>query len=143
MTFHKTNAGFVLRFDKGEELVRVLSEFCAKQNIGGAWISGIGGAMWADLAFYHLERKAYEYDRIDEPLEITSLMGNVSLVNNKPHIHLHATVSDMDYHAYGGHLKELAVAATCEVNLVLFEQPIERVHNDSVGLKIFDFRESA
>lgn len=131
--------GYLLRFDQGEEFVRGLSQFCEEKNIQSGWVSGLGGALWADLAFYHLDQKAYEFDRIDEPLEVSSLSGNVSVVNGKPFLHIHAVVSDLNYHAYAGHLKELAVAATLEVRLDVFENPINRVHNDASGLKVFDF----
>lgn len=140
MVSQKFSGGYLLRLDKGEELVRLLNQFCEDNNIFGGWISGIGGAQWADLAFYHLEQKAYEFDRIDEPLEVASLSGNVSQVNGKPFLHIHATVSDLNYHAYAGHLKELSVAATLEVRLEVSEEPIARVHNDACGLKIFDFK---
>jgi predicted DNA-binding protein with PD1-like motif len=135
----KTSTGFLLRFDQGEEFIRLLTHFCQENNIQSGWVSGLGGALWADLAFYHLDQKAYEFDRIDEPLEVASLTGNITLVNNQPFLHVHAVVSDLNYHAYAGHLKELAVAATLEVKLEIADQPINRVHNDASGLKIFDF----
>lgn len=138
MVSKKINSGYVLRLDKGEELMRTLTQFCEENHILGGWISGIGGALWADLAFYHLEQKAYEFDRIDEPLEVTNLSGNITRVNGKPFLHVHTTVSDLNYHAYAGHLKELSVAATLEVKLEVGEEPIDRVHDDSCGLKIFD-----
>ena len=138
MVTRKVDDGYIVRLDKGEELVRSLTKFCADENIKSAVISGIGGALWAELAFYHLDQKAYEFDRIEEPLELSALNGNVSYVNDKPFLHLHATVADMNYHAYAGHLKELAVAGTCEIYIRTFEEPLERVHNDGVGLKILD-----
>jgi predicted DNA-binding protein with PD1-like motif len=129
---------YILRFDKGDELVRLTTEFCQEQSIQSAWISGLGGALWAELAFYHLDRKAYEFERVDEPLELTNITGNVSLVNDKPFVHIHATVGDMNYHSYSGHLKELAVAATAEMYITVLPKAINRVHNDLCGLKILD-----
>jgi len=138
MTHRRIGNSFVLRFDKGEELVRTLTQFIEEQDIKSGWISGLGGALWADLAFYHLEQKAYEFDRIDEPLEIASMTGNVTRFNGKPFLHVHAVVADMNYHSYAGHLKEMAAAATCEVRIELFDEPINRVQSDAVGLKILD-----
>lgn len=138
MVIRKTSSGYLVRLDKDEELVRSLTKLCADESITSGIVSGIGGAQWAELAFYHLDQKAYEFDRIDEPLELSALSGNISLVNGKPSLHLHATVSDMNYHAYGGHLKELAVAGTCEVFIQVLDTTLERVHNDNVGLKVLD-----
>ena len=92
----------------------------------------------AEIAFYHLKEKAYEFDRIDELLEISSLNGNVAVANDEVVIHAHTTVADENYHSYSGHLKEAAVAGTCEIYLVVFEKAIERVHSDEIGLKLMD-----
>ena len=138
MTHKKIGSSYILRFDKGEELVRTLTHFIEENDIKSGWISGLGGALWAELAFYHLEQKAYEFDRIDEPLEVASLTGNITQFNGKPFLHLHAVVADLNYHSYAGHLKELAVGATCEVKIDLLDDAIERVQNDAVGLKVFD-----
>lgn len=138
MTFRRVGNNLIVRFDKGEEVVRGLGQLVEEQNVQSGWISGLGGALWADLAFYHLEQKAYEFDRIDEPLEIANLTGNVTQFNGKPFLHIHATVSDLNYHSYAGHLKEMAAAATCEVRIELFDEPIDRVQSDAVGLKILD-----
>jgi hypothetical protein len=144
MVFNKvSNDSYLLRFDTDELLVRGIQQFCEEQNINGAWIQGLGGAAWAELAFYHLDQKAYEFDRINEPLEISNLTGNVALLNQKPFLHLHVTVSDLNYHSYAGHLKELAVGGTAEVLIRTFDSPITRVHNDANGLKVFDFSTDA
>lgn len=140
MVSTKLPQGWLVRLDHKEELVRSLTDFCVQKEIGSAWITGVGGAQWAELAFYHLETKAYEYDQIDEPLEVTSLNGNVTLLNGKPFLHLHATVGDMNYHSYSGHVKELAVGATFEVKIDVFDEPINRVHSDANGLKILDLK---
>jgi hypothetical protein len=136
-TKHKDGT-YVVRFDPRELLVRSLQEFCEQEKITSAWVSGIGGALWAELAFYHIDQKAYEFDRIDEALEIANLNGNVTALNGKPFLHLHATMADMNYHAYAGHLKELAVGATTEVFIRPFKTQLKRVHNDTSGLKVID-----
>lgn len=140
MVSHKLDGGYVLRLDKGEELMRNLTQFCEEKKIMAGWVSGLGGALWAELAFYHLDQKAYEFDRIDEPLEVANLTGNVSQVNGKPFLHVHTTVSDLNYHAYSGHLKELAVAATLEVRLEVWPEGIDRIHNEACGLKVLDLK---
>lgn len=138
MVSKKVSDGWLLRAEKGEQLMRSLQSFCEEQDIRSGIISGLGGALWAELAFYHLDQKAYEFDRIDEPLEISNLSGNISSVNEKPFLHVHATVADMNYHSYAGHLKELEVGGTCEVYIKTFPEPVSRVHNDEIGLKLLD-----
>jgi predicted DNA-binding protein with PD1-like motif len=138
MVAKKLVDGYLVRFDKNELLVSSLSDFCSQKKIKAGWINGLGAALWADLAFYHLQQKSYEYERIDESLEVTNLTGNISEVNGQVFVHIHATVSDMNYHAYAGHLKELEVSATCEVKITVFDKSLSRVHNDAIGLKVLD-----
>jgi predicted DNA-binding protein with PD1-like motif len=138
MVYTKVDDGFLVRLEKGELIVSTLTQFCIDKNIKSGVVSGVGGATWAELAFYDLEQRAYEYEKHDELLEITSISGNVSVVADKSFVHLHATMADSNYHSYGGHLKEAEVAATCEVYIRQFSKPINRIHNEEVGLKILD-----
>lgn len=138
MVFTKVDDGYLVRLEKGELIVNVLTQFCQDKKIPAGVIGGIGGVSWAEIAFYDLGQRAYEYERHDELFEITNLTGNVSLVSDKPFLHLHVTLADSNNHAYGGHLKEAEVAATCEVHIRTFSKPIERAHNEAVGLKLLD-----
>ncbi len=138
MVFTKVDDGYMVRLDKGELIVSTLTQFCMDKNIRSGVVSGVGGALWAELAFYDLEQRAYEYERHDELLEITNISGNISLVSDKPSAHLHATMADSNYHVYGGHLKEAATAATCEIYIRIFSKPMTRTHNEAVGLKVLD-----
>ncbi len=138
MVFTNVDDGFMLRLEKGELIVSTLTQFCIDKKILSGVVSGIGGAMWAELAFYDLEQRAYEYERHDELLEITNITGNIALVGEKPAPHLHITVADSNYHCYGGHLKEAQTAATCEIYIRTFSKPLSRIHNEAVGLKVLD-----
>ena len=136
MVSREVNNGFLIRLEKGELIHEQLKAFCSENNITAGWISGIGGALWAEIAFYHLDEKAYEFDRIDELLEIACLTGNVALDKDEVTIHIHAVVADENSHSYSGHLKEAAVAGTCEIYLHVFDEPIEREHSEEIGLKL-------
>ncbi len=138
MVFTKVDDGYMVRFEKDELIVSTLTQFCIDKRIHSGVVSGVGGALWAELAFYDLEQRAYEYEKHDELLEITNISGNVALVADKPAVHLHATMADSNYHSYGGHLKEAAVAGTCEVYIRTFSKPLKRTHNEAVGLKVLD-----
>ncbi len=138
MVFTKVDDGFMVRLEKGELIVSTLTQFCIDKSIKSGVVSGVGGAMWAELAFYDLEQRAYEYERHDELLEITNISGNIAVVGDKPAAHLHATMADSNYHCYGGHLKEAETAATCEIYIRTFSKEMARTHNEAVGLKVLD-----
>ncbi|MDX1765728.1 MAG: DUF296 domain-containing protein [Candidatus Saccharimonadales bacterium] len=138
MVVRKVSDGFLVRLNKGELIMESLIELCRQKDIKSGWVTGLGGTLWSELAYYSLDEKRYEFDRFDEKQEISNLSGNIAFDKNGPAIHLHATLSDENYHAYAGHLKEAAVGGTCELYVRVFKQPVERIHNAEVGLKLID-----
>jgi len=138
MQSRKTNRGYVLRLNKGEEIMETLTRFCVDNKIGSGLFSGIGAVLNAQIGFYHLDKKEYSFKTFEKPLEIISLIGNVSLVDHEPFLHVHVVLSDENYRAYGGHLKEAQVGATCEVYFFETEININRKLDEDIGLKLLD-----
>lgn len=135
----QTSTGYILRLKKDEYLCRSILDFVHEKDIKAAWISGIGGALWAELGFYHLKEQVYAWKKIHENLEISSLTGNISWKGKEPILHLHGVFGDRHYVSYSGHVKEAAIAGTCEVNLQVFpDLKLERVHDDAIGLNLLD-----
>ena len=138
MVSKQFGSDYLLRFDKDELLMETLLKFAKDRGIHPSWVNGLGGALWAEIGFYDLSKKQYVFQKIDKNLEIANLTGNITWTNNVPAAHLHIVVSDERLQAYGGHLKELAVAATCEVRLKTFDEAISRKHNETSGLDLID-----
>ncbi|OGC05932.1 hypothetical protein A2526_02115 [candidate division WOR-1 bacterium RIFOXYD2_FULL_36_8] len=96
---------FIGRFECGDDLLEVLTEFCIKQNIRLGTFSLIGAVKRAKLGYYDQKEKQYVASiNLDKKLEISSCMGNVSLKDNRPIVHAHITLADFDGKAFGGHL---------------------------------------
>ena len=75
---------------------------------------------------------------IDRPLEITNLVGNVSLRDGNPFVHAHVTLADSAGHAYGGHLAPGTIVFACEFVLeVLSESVLERAFDETTGLYLW------
>ena len=129
---------FVLRLEKGDELVSKIVEFCEKKEIKAAWFSGIGAASFAELAIYHLDNKQYFRIDIDGPLEIASLTGNVAQMDNKPIIHCHAVLADRDFNVKAGHVDKLIISATCEIHLREIRIELVRKFNEEIGLNLLN-----
>ncbi len=131
----------VLRLEKGELLVASLLGYARQQDVTSGWVMGLGGALWAELGCYDLETREYKWKKLDQLLEITSLQGNFAQDDQgETMLHLHGSFSDTDMQAYGGHIKELAVAATCEVFIHGWfdKEPLRRTLDDEIGLKLLD-----
>lgn len=135
MVYSFDGYNWVVRFDKGDLLIKGLEELARKENITGAWVSGLGAALSAELAFYNLETKRYQFKKFSKTMEITSLQGNLAWQDNQPALHLHGSFSDEGMNAFGGHIKELEVAGTCEVLLHRwYGDKLERNPDENTGL---------
>lgn len=126
----------IARINKGEKVVGSILDFCQKNNIAGAWITGIGAISKAKLALYNLDKKTYIKKELNGPFEIASMSGNIGLLNKKHIAHIHVVISDKLMNAFGGHLEEAIVSATCEIKIELFDQPISRKYDRDIGLNL-------
>ncbi len=128
----------VIRLSKGDEIIMKLTDFCRKNNIVNGIVSAVGAVSSAELALYRLDDKKYFSKKFKEPLEICSLNGNIALLDSKPFLHIHAVLSNSRMTAFGGHLKEAVVSATCEVTIIEFDSKIGRKYDEEIGLNLMD-----
>ena len=82
MNFKKFNNKYIIRIDKGEEIVEFLKKFCKDNDIKAGAINGIGTASKANIGFFDLKTKQYINKEYEGAFEITSLIGNISLLND-------------------------------------------------------------
>ena len=129
----------VLRLNRGDLLVKSLIDYAKEHKLTSAWINGLGAAKWTEIGFYELENKKYTWKKINKPLEILSLQGNIAWNNAEPVIHIHGVFSDDTMGAFGGHVKELEVAGTCEIKITMLEeQKIKREYDEETGLNLLN-----
>jgi hypothetical protein len=130
---------WVIRIDKGEEIVAILERFCREQDIRFGTISGIGATDHAVVGLFRTRTKEYVRKELVGDHEITSLTGNISRMNDEVYLHLHINLSDANYQTYGGHLNSAVVSATCEIVVCGLEGEIGRGFSEEIGLNIFRF----
>jgi len=138
MRFKKTDKGYILRLFKSENLIEELTNFCNNNHIHSGMFHGIGAVLGAELGSYDLVKKEYRFKKLNKPLELISLTGNIALVDRKSFLHVHAVLSDENLTCFGGHLKKAFIGATCEVYLFDFETDIERFYDKEIGLKLLN-----
>lgn len=127
---------FVIVLDKGELLHDRLTSFLRSQHIEAAWIQGLGAALEVTLGFYNLETKQYQWKDFTGPFELTSLQGNAVSDADGPVLHMHATLSDAQYQAFGGHVQRLVVGGTCELLVRPLSAKLTRQLDDTTGLNL-------
>jgi predicted DNA-binding protein with PD1-like motif len=139
MVYKFDGFNWLVRLESGERLMENLLDVVRRENITGAWLSGLGAARWVELGFYDLGAKRYKWQKIDKLLEITSLQGNISWDGNEPVAHVHGVFSDETMAAYGGHVKDLGVGGTCEILLHRwYSGQLTRALDEQTGLKLLD-----
>jgi len=109
---------FKVTFGPGDELLSGLTEFAAKNHIASARINGLGGFITATLGWGDPPKGAFKKIAIDQKCELVSLIGNISLRDGKPYVHLHAVVSLPDGSTKGGHLIDAHVSPIAEIFIV-------------------------
>lgn len=130
---------WIVRLEKGEKLADNLLNLIRQENIGGAWLSGLGAAQSVELGYYDLAAKQYHWKTVDQLMEITSLQGNVAWDGDEPVLHIHGTFSDENMVAHGGHVNDLVVGGTCEILLHRwYDGKLARSQDEDPGLKLLD-----
>lgn len=136
---HKELGGVhILLLLEGEKLVESITSFCSGNGIGAATFQALGAVKEVELGFYDLKARQYEWKKAEAELELDNATGNIALLEGKPIVHAHATVSDREMHSFGGHLKEAVVGASCEVFLTPLGGKLERKQDEKTGLKLME-----
>jgi uncharacterized protein len=131
---------FALVLDSGDEAMKALSSFADEQDLDAAEFSAIGAFSRAVVAYFDPQTKEYEPIRVDEQVEVLSIVGHVTLEPGGRNVHTHAVLGKRDGTAVGGHLLEGHVRPTLEI--VLTESPahLRRTKDEETGLALIDLR---
>lgn len=102
--------------------METLKRFIEDEKVSAAQITAIGAFSRATLAFFDWESKDYLRKKIEEQVEVASLIGDVAQSpDGKPALHIHVVLGRRDCSALAGHLYEAEVRPTLEV--IISESP--------------------
>lgn len=130
---------YALRFDPGDDILAELTGFCTRQTITNASIAGLGSIENPTLAHYSIHTKQFTTRELPGVFEITTLAGNVALVDGQPAVHVHVAIADDQMRGFGGHLMAGACSATLELILTAYPSRLSKSHSDAIGLNVWDF----
>lgn len=122
----------------GADLLEELTAVCEKENITLGTVQAIGAVQKACIGYYDQDTHTYEFDTLDQHLEIVSLLGNISLRDGKPMVHAHVTLSDEKNVCCGGHLGSGTIVFACEFVITSCDGPhLVRDHDEQTGLPLW------
>lgn len=139
MEFKQFNDKYILRLDKGEEIVDTLRKFCQDQGITLGWINGLGAVNRASIGLFETATKKYHAREYTGDMEISSLTGNISTMQGDVYLHLHACLSDAENKTFGGHLNAATISATGELIIGVIDGTVDREFSEEIGLNLYKF----
>ena len=137
MNYRINNNRIYMTLAKGDRINKTFEAFAESDDIGCAWINGIGALENPEIGYYSLKTKSYHRKVFSGDYELTSLMGNISIKEGKYFSHTHITFSDTNYQVFGGHLFDAIITATGEFVMMLGNKHINREMNTDIGLPLW------
>ena len=113
---------FKVTLGTGDELLSGLTEFAEKNHITSAYVTGLGGLRTGMLGWGDPDRGGMKTIPVNEKSEVASLVGNISMQDGKPRVHLHGVLSLSDGSTRGGHVIEAKVYPIAEIFIVTSDQ---------------------
>ncbi|MBR1980038.1 PPC domain-containing DNA-binding protein [Candidatus Proelusimicrobium excrementi] len=99
-----TGRTYIFRIQKGKDLMEALTDFCHDNQIKCGIINGIGALENATLSSYDQAKKKYDKRVVAKPMEMVSLMGNVSIMDNRANVRADVVLADDEGNMDGGQL---------------------------------------
>lgn len=137
MQYKRFGNTYMVRNDLGEEILSNLQKLCEEESIRLGRVEAIGATDQAVIGVFDLEKKEYYPEQIQEFMEITGLSGNITQMEGKPYIHLHATLADQHHRIHGGHVIQMRVGATCEMFVTVLDGEVKRTRNEDLGINLW------
>lgn len=136
--FTSETSSTLLRLPPGTDLLEGLTQAAKDREITTAWINVIGAVRRFAYGYYDQQKKEYVTLTHDGELELSAAMGNVTLKDGEPFVHMHVLCSKEDGSTIGGHLMAGTEVFVCEAMFQVFrgEGPV-REPDEETGLPMW------
>ncbi|MCD8089361.1 MAG: DUF296 domain-containing protein, partial [Clostridiales bacterium] len=131
---------YIIRLNKGEEILETISALCEKENIKAGFVTGLGAANDIEIGIFDTVKKEYFKRSYKGDYEIAALVGNISRQNGAPYLHFHITIGNPQTEKYAaGHLSKCVISATGEIYLTAVDADVDREMSEEIGLNLMKF----
>jgi uncharacterized protein len=123
----------------GCDLLKELVTKCRDLDIRLGEIRGIGALSKTRIAFFDQTTRMYEIINFKYDLEILSMLGNISIVGEKPIVHVRVILSDGKGNSFGGQIAKGCEVYGCEYVIEEYksEKRFERSYDEDTGLMLW------
>ena len=139
MDYKRFGNKIVLRLKKGDKIIESINRLAEEEDIKAAHFQGIGAVNELKIGVLHPGKDDYEWDIYNEDLEITSLIGNITIFEEKPLVHTHITCAREGSQVIGGHLEEATCSFTVEIFIDVIDGKLEKKADSDLGINIIEF----
>jgi uncharacterized protein len=129
---------YALVLAAGDEVVEEVQAFARTRFVSAGQLTGIGAFQEVTVGFFSFEKRDYEKIDIHEQVEVLSLLGDITLKEGVPQLHMHVVLGKSDGTAHGGHLLKGLVRPTLEIILVESPRHLRRRLDPESGLALID-----
>jgi uncharacterized protein len=116
----------------GTEAMAALSDVVVSNHIPAAHFHGLGACTDAVLAYYDPGTHAYQKTAYKQQMEIVSIIGDAAPTpGDGAGLHVHMAVAFADGTMHGGHLFEVHVSPTMELELTTSPIAVRRAYDET------------
>ena len=135
MTYRLDDGKIMVKLEDGENVLEKLKVIVKESGCSsGVILNGVG--MLRKIRLGYFDGKEYVIDEFEDPMELVSMQGNISL-DDKGNIifHIHVGLADRSKKMYGGHLLDGIVNNVNEILIMKLERvKMRRRLSEKTGL---------
>lgn len=125
MEYKRKGKVIAIALTSGDEVLESIKKVCQKENIKCATINGIGATNYAEIGLLKADKRSYEKKISREDLEISSMIGNVTIKEGELNVHIHIVLTTTK-DAFGGHVFKCIISAVADIFLNVIDMNINR-----------------
>jgi len=139
MEYRKFDSTYVIRMDRGEEILEQLKRFAQAEGVKLAGVQALGAVGDFTVGVFRTADKRYESNHFTGDYEIVSLTGTINTMDGQFYCHLHMSAGDSQGRVVGGHLNRAVISATCEMLVTVLPGCVDRRADEEIGLNLLKF----
>ena len=139
MEYRKFGDTYLLRLDRGEEILEQVKSLALREGIALASVQALGAVDRFTVGVYDTEKQEYRANEFAGSFEIVSLVGTIDQKDGQFYAHLHMSAGDERGRVFGGHLNRARISATCEMVVRELSGRVDRKKDPQTGLNLWRF----